>query len=78
MLPTTCMFTWFFHQVPAEDVHRRHPHPHTALDAVDDDARTQGAHTLGLSVFDFNTSARSLYESLGYETTMVKMRKHLV
>lgn len=40
-------------------------------------ARTQGAHTLGLSVFGFNTSARGLYESLGYETTSVKMRKRL-
>jgi ribosomal protein S18 acetylase RimI-like enzyme len=40
-------------------------------------ARTQGAHTLGLSVFGFNTGARGLYESLGYETTSVKMRKRL-
>ncbi|MEV7603218.1 GNAT family N-acetyltransferase [Kitasatospora sp. NPDC089797] len=40
-------------------------------------ARTQGAHTLGLSVFGFNTGARGLYESLGYETTSVKMRKKL-
>ncbi|GAB2887619.1 hypothetical protein GCM10022245_23550 [Streptomyces mayteni] len=40
-------------------------------------ARAQGAHTLGLSVFGFNTGARGLYESLGYETTSVKMRKKL-
>ncbi|WP_314612901.1 GNAT family N-acetyltransferase [Streptomyces stackebrandtii] len=40
-------------------------------------ARAQGAHTLGLSVFDFNTGARGLYESLGYETTSVKMLKRL-
>ncbi|AJC61513.1 sortase-like acyltransferase [Streptomyces sp. 769] len=40
-------------------------------------ARAQGAHTLGLSVFGFNTGARGLYESLGYETTSVKMRKRL-
>ncbi|MFE0173214.1 GNAT family N-acetyltransferase [Streptomyces sp. NPDC059002] len=40
-------------------------------------ARTQGAHTLGLNVFGFNTGARGLYESLGYETTTIKMRKAL-
>ncbi|WP_454859002.1 N-acetyltransferase family protein [Promicromonospora soli] len=40
-------------------------------------ARGQGAHTLGLSVFAFNTGARGLYESLGYETTTVKMHKRL-
>jgi ribosomal protein S18 acetylase RimI-like enzyme len=40
-------------------------------------ARAQGARTLGLSVFGFNTGAHGLYESLGYETTSVKMRKRL-
>lgn len=40
-------------------------------------ARAQGAHTLGLSVFGFNTGARGLYESLGFETTSVRMRKRL-
>ncbi|WP_346426683.1 GNAT family N-acetyltransferase [Streptomyces sp. YIM 130001] len=40
-------------------------------------ARAQGAHTLGLSVFGFNTGARGLYESLGYETTSVKLHKRL-
>ncbi|KJY42730.1 GNAT family acetyltransferase [Streptomyces sp. NRRL B-1568] len=40
-------------------------------------ARAQGAHTLGLSVFGFNTGARGLYESLGYETTSIKMLKRL-
>jgi ribosomal protein S18 acetylase RimI-like enzyme len=40
-------------------------------------ALAQGARTLGLSVFGFNTGARGLYESLGYETTSVKMLKRL-
>lgn len=43
----------------------------------EDYARSQGAETLGLNVFGFNTTARGLYESLGYETTSVKMRKQL-
>jgi ribosomal protein S18 acetylase RimI-like enzyme len=41
-------------------------------------ARSQGAQSLGLSVFGFNRQARALYESLGYETTSVKMRKSLI
>ena len=40
-------------------------------------ARRHGAITLGLSVFGFNTGARGLYDSLGYETTSVKMLKKL-
>ncbi|WP_425863265.1 GNAT family N-acetyltransferase [Arthrobacter sp. TWP1-1] len=40
-------------------------------------ARSQGAVTLGLSVFGFNKAARGLYDSLGYETVTVKMRKKL-
>jgi ribosomal protein S18 acetylase RimI-like enzyme len=40
-------------------------------------ARSHGAHSLGLSVFGFNTGARGLYDSLGYETTSVKMLKNL-
>lgn len=40
-------------------------------------AREQGAHTLGLNVFGFNTRARGLYESLGYETASIRMRKKL-
>ncbi len=41
-------------------------------------ARSHGAHSLGLSVFGFNTRARGLYDSLGYETTSVKMLKNLI
>ena len=40
-------------------------------------AQARGAHTLGLSVFGFNTGARGLYESLGYQTTSVRMLKRL-
>ena len=40
-------------------------------------ARSQGATTLGLNVFGTNTTARRLYETLGYETTALQMRKPL-
>lgn len=40
-------------------------------------ARARGARTLGLNVFGFNTGARGLYESLGFETAAVTMLKRL-
>jgi hypothetical protein len=43
----------------------------------DDTCRAEGARTLGLSVFGFNAVARAMYESVGYETTSLKMRKQL-
>lgn len=49
----------------------------TAMVLGEEYARTQGAHSLGLSVFGFNIEARELYDSLGYETTSVKMLKKL-
>lgn len=40
-------------------------------------ARQEGARTLGLNVFGSNAVARALYESLGYATTALQMRKPL-
>ncbi len=42
------------------------------------EARRLGATSIGLNVFGFNTNARGLYESLGYETTAIQMRKDLL
>jgi ribosomal protein S18 acetylase RimI-like enzyme len=49
-----------------------------AMRLAEDVARSRGARSLGLSVFGFNSRARALYESLGYETTSIKMRKTLI
>lgn len=38
---------------------------------------SRGGSALALNVFGFNLPARALYESLGYETTAVQMRKAL-
>lgn len=48
-----------------------------AMELAEEFARSQNAHTLGLSVFGFNTAAKRLYESLDYETTSIKMSKRL-
>ncbi len=45
--------------------------------AAEDLAREQGWSSIALSVFGFNTTARRLYESLGYGTVAVQMVKHL-
>ncbi|HTW21610.1 MAG TPA: GNAT family N-acetyltransferase [Mycobacteriales bacterium] len=47
------------------------------LAAAEDAARDAGARTLGLNVFGPNTTARALYESSGYDTTSLQMRKQL-
>jgi ribosomal protein S18 acetylase RimI-like enzyme len=46
-----------------------------AMQLAEKAAAEHGAVTLGLNVFGYNTTARGLYDSLGYETTAVQMRK---
>lgn len=48
-----------------------------AMILAEEQARTAGATDLGLNVFGHNLVARHLYESLGYETASVQMRKIL-
>ena len=69
---------WWVWDVVVDAEHRGAGYGRQAMLLGEDYARAQGASTLGLSVFGFNTSARGLYESLGYETTSVKMAKPLV
>lgn len=45
--------------------------------AAEDWARQAGYASLALNVFGFNTVARTLYESMGFETTSLQMRKAL-
>jgi ribosomal protein S18 acetylase RimI-like enzyme len=48
-----------------------------AMVLAEQQALEAGASELGLNVFGINTIARRLYESLGYETTAIQMRKLL-
>lgn len=68
---------WWVWDVVVDTEHRGQGYGRQAMLLGEDYARAQGATSLGLSVFGFNTSARGLYESLGYETTSVKMAKSL-
>ena len=48
-----------------------------AMVLAEQEARGAGATSLGLNVFGANAVARGLYESLGYATTSLQMRKPL-
>ncbi|WP_110238990.1 GNAT family N-acetyltransferase [Nocardioides gilvus] len=69
--------SWWVWDVVVEPERRGQGHGRAAMQLAEGHARAQGARTLGLSVFGFNAVARAMYESAGYETTSVKMRKQL-
>lgn len=69
--------SWWVWDVVVEPEHRGQGYGRAAMQLAEDHARGEGARTLGLSVFGFNAVARGMYESAGYETTSVKMRKQL-
>ncbi len=69
--------SWWVWDVVVYPEHRGKGFGREAMLLAEGYARDRGAQTLGLSVFGFNAAARALYDSLGYETTSVKMRKRL-
>ncbi|MBD8585740.1 GNAT family N-acetyltransferase [Frigoribacterium sp. CFBP 8766] len=66
---------WWVWDVEIDERHRGAGHGRAAMQLAEEEAARHGAATLGLNVFGYNTAARALYESLGYETTAVQMRK---
>ncbi|WP_218712879.1 N-acetyltransferase [Arthrobacter sp. BF1] len=70
--------SWWVWDILVDSENRGKGYGREGMKLAEEYARSRGATTLGLNVFGFNKSARSLYESLGYETTSVKMRKSLV
>ena len=69
--------SWWVWDIVIDEEHRGKGLGRKAMKLAEDYARSQGAHTLGLSVFGFNHGARGLYESMGYEIVTTKMKKHL-
>lgn len=74
---TTGTPTGYVFNVEIIEKHRRKGHAKAALKALESYCRERGVSSLGLNVFAFNTAARSLYESLGYEATAITLRKTL-
>ena len=67
---------WVF-DIEIEAAFRGRGYGRAAMRLAEDEARARGMTSLGLNVHGQNTVARSLYESLGYETTALQMRKPL-
>ncbi|MBB2975473.1 ribosomal protein S18 acetylase RimI-like enzyme [Microbacterium endophyticum] len=68
---------WWVWDILVEPEYRGKGYGRAAIRLAEGHARGEGARSLGLSVFGHNGAARALYESLGFETTTVKMRKQL-
>ena len=66
---------WWVWDVEIDEQHRGAGHGRAAMQLAEQEAARHGAVTLGLNVFGYNDAARRLYESLGYETTSLQMRK---
>lgn len=56
---------------------RRHGYGRAIMTAAEEVCRERGVVEVGLSVFGFNTGARALYEQMGFEVTILQMRKRL-
>lgn len=69
--------SWWVWDMLVEPEYRGKSYGRAAMRLAEDHARAAGARTMGLSVFGHNETARGLYESIGYEATSIKMRKHL-
>ena len=67
----------YVYNIEIVEEHRREGHARRALEALEPICRGLGLSSVGLHVFAFNTPARRLYETLGYEATGITMRKSL-
>ncbi len=68
---------WWVWDVLIDEAERGKGYGYAALLEGEKVAAAHGAHSIGLRVLEFNGRARSLYESLGYETTSRSMSKRL-
>ncbi len=69
--------TWYVMDIEIYEEFRRRGYGRAVMLLAEQVARAHGAQYLGLNVFGHNPNARALYESLGYETQSVRMRKPL-
>ncbi|MGV8966328.1 MAG: GNAT family N-acetyltransferase [Cellulomonas sp.] len=68
---------WWLWDLEIDEPHRGHGFGRAALVLAEAEASRNGATTLGLNVFGFNTAARSLYASSGYATVALQLAKRL-
>jgi GNAT superfamily N-acetyltransferase len=69
--------SWWVWYVEVDEPYRGRGIGRKTMELAEVEARAHGATELGLNVFGGNVVARALYQSLGYATTAVNMRKLL-
>jgi ribosomal protein S18 acetylase RimI-like enzyme len=69
--------SWYVMDIEIREGFRGRGYGRATMLLAEQAARAHGARYLGLNVFGHNPIARALYESLGYETLAVRMRKAL-
>jgi ribosomal protein S18 acetylase RimI-like enzyme len=69
--------TWYVMDIEIREKFRGRGYGRATMLLAEDVARGHGASHLGLNVFGHNPNARALYESLGYQTQAIRMRKPL-
>jgi len=67
----------FIYDIAVDPVHRRRGYARLALREIEAYAREQGCAGVQLHVFGYNTAARELYRSEGFEETNVMMLKRV-
>lgn len=77
MMRTSVGRAVWIYDIEIFDRFRRRGYGRRALKAAEDEARRLGADRIELHVFGHNAAARALYESAGYATTSVVMKKGL-
>lgn len=68
------LMAWVY-DIEIEGPFRGRGYGRAALRLAEEEARSRGMTSLGLSVQGHNTAARSLYDSLGYQVTELQMKK---
>jgi GNAT superfamily N-acetyltransferase len=68
----------FIYDIAVDPSHRRRGYARLALGEIEAWAREHGCAGVMLHVFGYNTPARQLYRSVGFEETNVMMLKRLI
>ena len=68
---------WYVYDIMIDEEFRGKGFGRSTMRAAEDYVKSQGGTILELNVFGPNAVARGLYESLGYKTMTIGMRKNL-
>ena len=69
---------WYVYDIMIDEEYRGQGFGRSTMRAAEDYVKSQGGTILELNVFGPNAAARRLYESLGYKTMTIGMRKDLI